>query len=245
MRLTGIFSAIILLSCFSFADDLISRANDYYDTGNFGEAILSYEETLKNKCPGNPDVYFNLGNAYFRSGNLGRAILNYKRSLSINPRDPEARANLEYVCRFKKDKVIPAKRTFFSGVFSGPVSYFSFKELVYLPAVLFLAAMILLSISFFISSKRIIYYFALICFAGWLFLTGAFFYRACSSGKEQAVVISEKAVVRYGPGEHETVKMRIHEGTEFFIMEKRGLWFYGKLMDGEGGWIYAGDVEII
>ncbi|MCK9554760.1 tetratricopeptide repeat protein [bacterium] len=246
MRLTGVFSLMTLLCGFCFSgDNIISRGNDFYDKGDYEEAIIKYEEAVKDKCPGNPDIYFNLGNAYFRADNLGRAILNYKRALNINPRDPEAKANLEYVARFKKDKVIPAKKSFFAGMFSGPAEYFSLKELVYLSAALFLSFMVLLSVSFFVFSKRIIYYFAAVCFACWLLLSGSLLYRKCSLGQEQAIVMVKESVIRYGPGEDETVKMRVHEGTEVFVVEKRGKWFYGKLIDGEGGWIYAGDVEII
>ncbi|MBN2190419.1 MAG: tetratricopeptide repeat protein [Candidatus Aureabacteria bacterium] len=245
MRLTGIFSLMILLCGFCFSGELISQANDFYDKGDYEGAILKYEEALKDKCPGNPDLYFNLGNSYFRAGKLGKAILNYKRALSINPRDPEAKANLEYVSRLKKDKVIPAKKSFFAGIFSGPARYFSLKELVYLSASLFLSCMVLLSASFFVFPKRIIYYFAAVCFACWLLLTGSLLYRKHCFGQAQAIVMAKESVIRYGPGEDETVKMRIHEGTELFVVEERGKWLYGKLIDGESGWIYAGDVEII
>ena len=58
-------------------------------------------------------------------------------------------------------------------------------------------------------------------------------------------MLVKESALRYGPGEEETLKLRVHEGTEIFISEKRGKWYYGKLIDGQDGWIFAGDVEII
>ena len=39
-------------------------------------------------------MFYDLGNAYYRLGNFGKAILNYERALALEPRHPEAQANL-------------------------------------------------------------------------------------------------------------------------------------------------------
>ena len=119
------------------------------------------------------------------------------------------------------------------------------KEIVYLCAFVFSAAMVLVSLSFFVQFKRVVYYFASALIIMWLFLFSSFLVGRAISGREQAIVLVKESSLRYGPGERETLKLRVHEGTEIFIIGKRGKWYYGKLIDNQDGWIFAGDVGII
>ena len=43
-----------------------------------------------------PAVYFNLGNAFFKQGQIGRAIAAYHSAQTVDPRDPDVRANLGF-----------------------------------------------------------------------------------------------------------------------------------------------------
>ncbi len=69
-------------------------ANQSYDQGKFAEAKDGYEKLLESGA-GSANDYYNLGNVDFRLGSPGRAILDYERALALNPRHPEARANLK------------------------------------------------------------------------------------------------------------------------------------------------------
>lgn len=245
-----VFCSIFLIFLLSFSlggsgETFVEEGNKSYDNDNYIVAIDEYEKALEKECQGNPDVYFNLGNAYFRMGNIGKAILNYKRTLKINPRSPEAKANLKYVSSFLQDRIISVRKPIALRIFSGPSSYFSMKEIVYLCAFIFLAAMGLIALSFFVQFKRVVYYFASALIIMWLFFFSSFLVGRAINGKKQAIVLVKESSLRYGPGEKETLKLRVHEGTEIFISEKRGKWYYGKLIDGQNGWIFTGDVEII
>ena len=44
-----------------------------------------------------PAIYFNLGNAYFKAGQLGRAIAALREAEKLAPRDPDVRANLQFI----------------------------------------------------------------------------------------------------------------------------------------------------
>jgi tetratricopeptide (TPR) repeat protein len=70
-----------------------AKANQEYAAGDFKAAIADYEEVLRSGQDA-PNLFYNLGNAYFRQKNFGRAILNYERALALDPRHPEAQANL-------------------------------------------------------------------------------------------------------------------------------------------------------
>ena len=83
-------------AAFAEPDTDFAKANDQFAKGEFKEAIQGYESMVQSKQWSVP-LFYNLGNAYFRAGDYGRAILNYERALALDPRHPEAAANLALV----------------------------------------------------------------------------------------------------------------------------------------------------
>lgn len=61
------------------------------------EAGAAYERLLTNTPTA--ALHFNLGNTRFKSGHPGDAIFHYHQALALTPRDPDARANLQFVRR--------------------------------------------------------------------------------------------------------------------------------------------------
>src|ERR1700676_4372195 len=80
-------------STFAQANTQFAKANEEYAAGHFQEAIDGYE-TLARSGQWSATLLYDLGNAYFRTSDFGRAILNYERALALEPRHPEADANL-------------------------------------------------------------------------------------------------------------------------------------------------------
>ena len=81
------------------ADELsasFDQANKLYEEGKFAEAAGAYEKLIAGKR-GSPTLYFNLGNALFKTGKLGRAVVWYRRAEALAPRDPDIKANLQYL----------------------------------------------------------------------------------------------------------------------------------------------------
>src|SRR5438477_5520476 len=75
---------------------VFAKANADFAAGNFPAAISGYESLVKDR-QWNASLFYDLGNAYFRIGDPGHAILNYERALTLDPNQPEARANLQLV----------------------------------------------------------------------------------------------------------------------------------------------------
>jgi tetratricopeptide (TPR) repeat protein len=72
------------------------KAHELFLDGKDAEAAAIYDSLIKNQGA-SANLYFNLANVLARSGDLGQAVLNYERGLVLNPRDAEARANLEKI----------------------------------------------------------------------------------------------------------------------------------------------------
>ncbi|MFA6544947.1 MAG: tetratricopeptide repeat protein, partial [Limisphaerales bacterium] len=92
--------AVLLVSCSSLRAETsatdFEAANRLFEQGRFADAASAYEKLLTNG-PASAAVHFNLGNAHFKSGQPGRAIFHYHQALRLAPRDPDIRANLQFV----------------------------------------------------------------------------------------------------------------------------------------------------
>src|ERR1035441_1155796 len=93
ITLCGVGGLFAVSSTFAQVDTPFAKANEEYAAGHFKEAIDGYE-TLARSRQWSATLFYDLGNAYFRAGDFGRAILNYERALALEPRHPEADANL-------------------------------------------------------------------------------------------------------------------------------------------------------
>ena len=74
-------------------ESTFAKANQAYGEGRFEEAVAGYEDLVRSGH-WHANLFYDLGNAWFRLGNFGKAILNYERALALDPRHPEADANL-------------------------------------------------------------------------------------------------------------------------------------------------------
>ncbi|HET7624172.1 MAG TPA: tetratricopeptide repeat protein [Verrucomicrobiae bacterium] len=81
-------------------------ANKLFEQGKFKDAASAYEKMLASGAQ-SPALYFNLGNARFKAGEVGRAVAAYRRALQIAPRDPDVRANLEFIRNQVQSPTLP------------------------------------------------------------------------------------------------------------------------------------------
>lgn len=81
---------------------LISEGNSYFDSGNYKEAINSYQKALKID-PNNVDVRVDGGTAYFNLNFIDEAIREFKKGTEINPRHAKAWYNLGIAYKKKND----------------------------------------------------------------------------------------------------------------------------------------------
>jgi len=92
--LLGFLIAILVTSVSQGADESVfAIANKAYSENRFQDAADGYQSLL-NSGHWNASLFYDLGNARFRLGDFGQAILNYERALALDPRHPEAEANL-------------------------------------------------------------------------------------------------------------------------------------------------------
>lgn len=79
--------------------------NVLYKKRNYEESVNAYEKVLSAEdVKLQAQSYYNLGNTHFRMGKLPESILYYKKAIKLNPKDEDAKYNLEYVRAKLKDE---------------------------------------------------------------------------------------------------------------------------------------------
>jgi tetratricopeptide (TPR) repeat protein len=228
----------------------INTANNLYEAGHYGEASAVYEK-LAAQGVRDSTLFYNLGNAYYRQGDLGRAILNYQRAYSLNPRDPDIRANLAAA----REQVAGVMGV---GAPTGPVAvlagltapWLSLDQVALVALALWLAA------GFLFLARRLqekprpeaITKYMLAFLLLLLALTSAslgsriYMEKALPSG----VVVAPEVTLSNGPGEQYVTETAFPAGTEITLLERQGAWARLAVSDDENqGWVPMRAVEMV
>ena len=235
--LAGLFA---VSSTFAQADATFAKANEEYAAGRFKEAIDGYE-MLVQSGQRSATLFYDLGNAYFRAGDFGRAILSYERALALEPRHPEAVANL----RIARDEAralelvvsaperslqlltlnqytIGASIAFWLGIFGIVILILARRRS---------ASLIALSIL-----SLFIFAFAVAAIA---WLDGG------NKGSALAIVTDKGVEARVATAENANTVLALPPGSEIRIVSKRGDWIYAVLPNNLRGWISAKSAESV
>lgn len=105
----GILTSLLFLGMLQgllHAEDLISKAETFYRSGQYAQALSLYEQDLKNH-PNDPYLYYNIGNCYFKMGSKGLAAAAYYRAFKLRPQDSDIRHNLSLALASGGDSLVP------------------------------------------------------------------------------------------------------------------------------------------
>ncbi len=229
-------AAFLGMQAFAGAEGDFAVANRAYAEGDFASALRAYERSLADELHAN--ALCNLGNACFRLGKLGPAALSYERALVLQPRLPEAVANL----RSAREK--SGARVFDLPWWEKALGWFSAAaatEIAIGAAWFFILAATSLAwrkrrgATFWISM------FGVLAAAAY---GGANFWIAAERG-QIAIVIAESAVVHAEPAEHSAAGTSLPAGSELRVLGEHGEWVYCRLPDAQRGWLSRAAVDFL
>ena len=215
-----------------------ARANQEYASGDFNAAVNGYEELVR-AGQDTPNLFYNLGNAYFRKKDFGRSILNYERALALDPRHPEAQANM----RIARDEaraleLTPTKVQRWLALASSN-QYTVAAAITFWICAFCVVALIfnrrlrggLIALSFLSLSI-----FAIAIFATWELGRG-------KNGACLAIVTAASADARLATADNANRVLTLPAGSEIQILSQRGDWIYAALPNDLRGWIAAKSAE--
>jgi Ca-activated chloride channel family protein len=85
--------------------------NAYYRMANYTEAEKAYWGVATSGDPlFEEKAFYNLGNCTYKEGKLEEAVTHYQRALELDPKDEDARANLQFVREEIKRRINESKK---------------------------------------------------------------------------------------------------------------------------------------
>ncbi len=224
------------------------EGNDYYQEGDFENAIESYETLLSSRKEAS-EIYFNLANAYYKTGQIAPAILNYERALVLSPEDADIQYNLDLSQKHVIDKLEVLPEFFVSSWVAGLWNSFTGTTWSYISIIFFFFSLLCISLYLYSKQnrlKKLGFFISVLCL-----LASLVCYNFASkmnkqvTDREYAIVFSPSVTVKGSPDESGTQLFLLHEGTKVKVIESLGEWCNIKLSDGNQGWLKQEDIEVI
>jgi tetratricopeptide (TPR) repeat protein len=215
-------------------EDEFAKANQAYSETHYKEAAAGYQQ-LVDTGHWNANLFYNLGNAHYRLGNFGQAILNYERALALEPRHPEADANL----RLARDeaRALELRKTSLERY----AAVATVKQWSIAAAVAFWLAVFGIAHSFF-SDRGLTGRTAVIVLSVLIVCTSAFAIYTLEHGARGtalAVITGKEVEARVATVDTSKSILVLPAGSEIKILSERGDWIYAALPNDQRGWIPA------
>jgi len=246
--------------------EVFRSGNSAYEAGEYLAAIDEYRR-LVDAGVQNADLYYNLGNAYYKSNALGNSVLFYLRSLRVQPRNDDAKENLELVRSQLRDKQFVQNQNRFVLAIIWLHNNLATDEMIIFASLSYLLLCFLAIVFMFRDSRPITraYRRASIVSPGrlvgltfsqdllvamsialiLLVTSGVSSYKKMVSDRTEAVVLVEEVAVYSSPTEDATLQFNIHEGTMVRIGDRRSEWTKIELPGGMSGWVATNSIEVI
>jgi tetratricopeptide (TPR) repeat protein len=232
---------LFVLTVFGFAADIsasFDSANKLYGQGKFPEAAAAYEQMIHSGTVA-PAIYFNLGNAYFKSGQIGRAIAALRQAETLSPRDPDMRANLQFIRgRVQGSTTAPARwQQWFAAL--------TINEWALLTAaVLWVWLALLVLIQFRPALKQSLRTLLWCTGVATLACGGCLGMAWSNDSTKTAIVVTQDAVVHNGPLDEAPTGATVHDGAELTVLDSKDGWLQVRVDAQRVGWLKRDQVVL-
>lgn len=232
----------------SDAQSLFMQANQFYQKGNYEQAVQLYDSILVSGLESGA-LYFNLGNAYYKMGNLGLARLNYERAARLLKNDPALKENLDLLKMRLVDKIQTPPRFILSAWNDSLLDWFGMKTLSWIVAGLLWIFLLLAAVRQYFVKRgkgdryKALMITALVLLVFFSLLLAQKIYR--SETETYGVVLKPSVTLYAEPRSTGTEVFILHEGTKMKIRRQKDEWMEIMLEDGKTGWIEKSYLEII
>uniref|UniRef100_UPI0032175216 tetratricopeptide repeat protein n=1 Tax=uncultured Draconibacterium sp. TaxID=1573823 RepID=UPI0032175216 len=234
---------LIIAPVFLFAQEsnqqLWEKANAYFTTEEYQEAISIYESIIANGEE-SAKLYFNLGNAYYKNGDVNNAILNYERAKVLAPQDEDIQFNLQIANQFVVTKIEELPQPFFLRWRTSVMNKYPADTWAFISIASFIIFLILVGLFVFssiASVKRFSFWIGIltIVFSGISFSMAAQ-QKSKINNRNHAIVFCPRVTVKSSPSQTGTDLFLIYEGLKVEITDSLNTWKEIKLADGNQGW---------
>lgn len=219
---------------------LWEKANAFYTTEDYQQAISNYEQILRTG-QASAKLYFNLGNAYYKAGNMNQAILNFERAKVLAPNDENIDFNIRMANQFVVTSIEALPLPFFLRWRTSVVNMYPSDTWSYISIAAFVLFLMLIGLFIFsriVTVRRISFLLGI-----FMVIFSGFTYSFASKQKKKilernsAIVFCPRVTVKSSPSQTGTDLFLIYEGLKVDITDSVSTWKEIKLADGNQGWL--------
>ncbi len=240
----SLLALILVFSSNAKSQDTIQvlweRANAYYTTENYQEAISAYEQIRKTGQE-SARLYFNLGNAYYKAGDINNAILYYERASLLSPNDDDIEFNLRLANQFVVTEIDALPLPFFIRWKNNIINLYPTDTWAAISIGSFMLFLTLLGLFIFGRSsgiKQLSFWFGIFAV-----VVSAFTFSFAASQKKKinqrnhAIVFCPRVTIKSAPAQNSTDLFLLYEGVKVEVSDSVNTWKEIKLSDGNVGWL--------
>ena len=221
-------------------EELMQRANKYYQNNQFEQSIESYKEILSHEYESGA-LYYNLGNAYFKTNKLGYAIYCYEKGLKLNPNDEDLLYNLRISNSRTVDKIAELPKLFIISWWEGIVTSLSISSWSVLTLIIFWIFLLSIAGYLFIRKiqvQRASFFIGSFSLASLIIVAVMLYARIGREASTNFGILQTQIYsVKVTPDSKSNDAFVIHEGIKFVIEDNVNDWAKIRLADGKVGWI--------
>jgi len=219
---------------------LWEKANAFYTTEDYQQAISNYEQILRTGQV-SAKLYFNLGNAYYKAGNMNQAILNFERAKVLAPNDENINFNIKMANQFVVTSIEPLPLPFFLRWRTSVINMYPSDTWSYISIAAFVLFLLLIGLFIFsriVSIRRISFLLGIfmVIFSGFTYSFAAKQKKKIME-RNSAIVFCPRVTVKSAPSTTGTDLFLIYEGLKVDITDSVSTWKEIKLADGNQGWL--------
>ncbi len=246
MKINTLLILLSVLTAYSLPVTDFDQANLFYEKGEYGKAIESYEQIISGGYE-NGEIYYNLGSCYYKTGDIAKCIVNYERSLRFMPEDTDLIENLKIARLSLVDKIEENTEvpffTFYSN-FRNRFNIYTSEKAFYL-SILLLG--ILFSVYILLKNTGAGKFILVLCAAGVLFsavISYTYYDIYSDNSRRFGVIYEDKVSVLSSPDENVNSKelFYLHRGTKAEITRSNDFWLELSLDEEKKGWVKKGSV---
>lgn len=229
------------------ADSWFEQANAAYNSGNYDNAIASYQKILDNGMESVP-VYYNMGNAYYKLGDYPMAIYCYEKASKLDPSDEDVQANLAIANAAIVDKIEPVPQSFFVRWWHSLRSALSGNQWAWCSIAAF--ALLLVMLFLFLRARKVGlrklgFFMGMVFFIAFaLSVVFALQQKLIADKEDHAIVMTPTVTVKSSPSTNSVDLFVLHEGAKVDVMDTQGGWAQIRIANGSVGWLEVSEMRI-
>lgn len=247
-KLQNHLNSIFIIAAFLIAtnifaqspDELMSRANKFYQEQNYSQAVENYQKILSQGFESGA-LYYNLGNAYFKTGRLGYAIYSYEKGLKLKPNDEDLAYNLRLANARSVDKLTELPKLFIVAWWEGLVTSLGVNGWSLIVILIFWILLASIAVYFFsrkTNLQRISFMSGSASLSVLILVLVLLIARVNREATTNfGILLEPTCTVKASPDSKSNDAFVIHEGIKFTIDDFVNDWAKIRLVDGKIGWV--------